>query len=207
MGAELLDRTRRLQARPEAGLSVRAGRRCDAGGGSNGRRGSQEIVTVASGSTSLPFTVKIRVGHFEDAARRHAHTLIPQLARWGAAAVTLHGRSRQQRYSREADWDYIRTCAAAGAAVGVPVLGNGDVLTWEVPAPPARPPGARPWLSGATGGQDYHNRGTDVASCMSRPHSRHPAVAPGALWAQVRETPLAAEMTNGGSFSAPHLAG
>jgi hypothetical protein len=113
MGAELLDRTRRLQARPEAGPSVRAGRRCDAGGGSNGRRGPQEIVTVASGSTSLPFTVKIRVGHFEDAARRHAHTLIPQLARWGAAAVTLHGRSRQQRYSREADWDYIRTCAAA----------------------------------------------------------------------------------------------
>ncbi|KAJ1494870.1 hypothetical protein T484DRAFT_1608781, partial [Baffinella frigidus] len=116
MGAELLDRTRRLQ----------------------------EIVTVASGSTSLPFTVKIRVGHYEDEERRHAHSLIPQLSKWGAAAVTLHGRSRQQRYSREADWDYIRTCAKAGQKAGVPVMGNGDVLTWE----------------------DYHNRGEGVASCM-----------------------------------------
>jgi len=37
-----------------------------------------------------------------------AHDIIPQMPLWGAAAVTLHGRSRQQRYSRAADWDYIR---------------------------------------------------------------------------------------------------
>ena len=57
MGAELLDHTRRLR----------------------------EIVTVASRSTSLPMTVKIRVGHYEDEERRNAHKLIPELAAWGAS--------------------------------------------------------------------------------------------------------------------------
>lgn len=37
-----------------------------------------------------------------------AHNIIPHMRDWGAAAVTLHGRSRQQRYSRAADWEYIR---------------------------------------------------------------------------------------------------
>jgi hypothetical protein len=48
----------------------------------------------------------IRKGYYD--ATDVAHDIIPQLPGWGAAAVTLHGRSRQQRYSRAADWNYIR---------------------------------------------------------------------------------------------------
>ena len=41
----------------------------------------------------------------------------------------VHGRSREQRYTKVADWEYIKTCAAA--ARPVPLFGNGDVLTFE----------------------------------------------------------------------------
>lgn len=60
-----------------------------------------------------------------------AHELIPRVAEWGAAAVTLHGRTRQQRYSRAADWAYIDRCADAAAAAGLPLVGNGDVLSYD----------------------------------------------------------------------------
>ncbi len=60
-----------------------------------------------------------------------AHDLIPQIASWGAAAVTLHGRTRQQRYSRQADWDYIRECGRVAAGAGVPLVGNGDVMSYQ----------------------------------------------------------------------------
>lgn len=60
-----------------------------------------------------------------------AHQLIPRIAEWGASAVTLHGRTRQQRYSREADWAYIGRCAGVAAAAGLPLVGNGDVLSYD----------------------------------------------------------------------------
>jgi tRNA-dihydrouridine synthase 3 len=83
-----------------------------------------------------------------------AHKIVPALAGWGAALCTLHGRSRQQRYSRMADWDYIGTCAAASS---VPLIGNGDVFSHEdLAAALARPTVAtvmvargaliKPWL-------------------------------------------------------------
>ncbi|KAL2262160.1 hypothetical protein VTK26DRAFT_2271 [Humicola hyalothermophila] len=72
-------------------------------------------------SGEVPVTAKIRMGVRDD--RFTAHKLIERLALGGedmrsligapgCAAVTLHGRTRQQRYTRAADWGYIAECAA-----------------------------------------------------------------------------------------------
>ncbi|GFS00405.1 tRNA-dihydrouridine(47) synthase [NAD(P)(+)] [Elysia marginata] len=76
---------------------------------------------------STPLTVKLRKGVFDD--RNVAHQIIPRLRDAGVELVTVHGRSREQRYTRQADWDYISQCAIAGAPM--PVFGNGDILSFE----------------------------------------------------------------------------
>lgn len=58
-----------------------------------------------------------------------AHQIVPKLAKWGASMITVHGRSREQRYTRMADWDYVDQCASLTAPT--PVFGNGDLLSWE----------------------------------------------------------------------------
>lgn len=75
----------------------------------------------------IPFTVKTRTGIY--ATKSVAHELVPKFEQWGAAAVTIHGRSREQRYTRSANWEYIEQCAAAARAM--PVFGNGDVLSYN----------------------------------------------------------------------------
>ncbi|CAM9701122.1 unnamed protein product, partial [Hapterophycus canaliculatus] len=49
------------------------------------------------------------------------------------ASVMIHGRSRLQRYSKLADWDYVRQVAASQDAAlrPLPVIGNGDILSWR----------------------------------------------------------------------------
>ncbi|KAJ2337521.1 tRNA-dihydrouridine(47) synthase [NAD(P)(+)]-like protein [Coemansia sp. RSA 2681] len=85
------------------------------------------IVRTMHHVTDCDVTVKIRTGVLK--SRNVAHELIPQLERWGAALVTLHGRSRQQRYTKLADWAYIGECRQAAARV--PLFGGGDVMSWE----------------------------------------------------------------------------
>ncbi|EDW75966.2 uncharacterized protein Dwil_GK14924 [Drosophila willistoni] len=78
-------------------------------------------------SPQLPFTVKMRTGIYAD--KSVAHELLPLVEEWGAAAVTLHGRSREQRYTKHANWEYIEECASK--AKSIPVIGNGDILSYE----------------------------------------------------------------------------
>lgn len=82
-------------------------------------RGMKEILDI-------PLTVKIRMGLLDK--KPIAMKLIPKLATWGADAVILHGRSKQQRYTREADWEYISQCV--DVANSIPIIGNGDTLSY-----------------------------------------------------------------------------
>ena len=81
-----------------------------------------KIIEAVARSTVKPVTVKIRRG-FDD-----AHENAAELARIaqesGAAAVTVHGRTREQYYAGEADLTCIR---AVKQALRIPVIGNGDV--------------------------------------------------------------------------------
>ncbi|XP_071803508.1 tRNA-dihydrouridine(47) synthase [NAD(P)(+)]-like [Asterias amurensis] len=100
------------------------------GGGSAlmGRTGKlEEIVRGMDAVLDVPVTVKMRAGISDK--NYFAHKLIPKVFDWGASVVTLHGRSREQRYTRSADWAYIKECV--DAAKPHPVIGNGDILSYE----------------------------------------------------------------------------
>lgn len=73
----------------------------------------------------VPVTVKIRLGWSE--GDQNASEIGKAVEEAGAAALTVHGRTREQRYSRAADWDAIARIAAERT---IPVIGNGDLLTW-----------------------------------------------------------------------------
>lgn len=84
-------------------------------------------VRCASKLLSIPFTIKMRTGVYQD--KKITHTIVPKMAEWGASLITVHGRSREARYTRSSDWEYIETCAKAAAPC--PVYGNGDILSYE----------------------------------------------------------------------------
>ncbi|KAM6958851.1 tRNA-dihydrouridine(47) synthase [NAD(P)(+)]-like [Aplochiton taeniatus] len=87
----------------------------------------EQIVRGMNYVLDVPLTVKIRTGVQEKT--NVAHKLIPEMKKWGVSMITLHGRSREQRYTKLADWDYISTCSEL--ARPVPLFGNGDILSYE----------------------------------------------------------------------------
>ncbi|CAD7973817.1 unnamed protein product [Amoebophrya sp. A25] len=90
-------------------------------------------------------TCKIRISHYDDCSRYDALQLLPKLHLWGADAAILHGRTARQRYTKLANWDYLKKChtrlaeipststtssAANGCAPGLPLIGCGDVMSY-----------------------------------------------------------------------------
>mmetsp|Transcript_37104 Transcript_37104/g.115458 ORF Transcript_37104/g.115458 Transcript_37104/m.115458 type:complete len:343 (+) Transcript_37104:688-1716(+) len=99
-------------------------------------RAMEGVVRCMSASLrTKALTLKMRTADCEDKKStefggRYAHKLVPQLEEWGVSAITLHGRTGRQRYTKLADWDYMRECAQRRAGQ-TPFIGCGDVLSFE----------------------------------------------------------------------------
>ncbi|KAK7580445.1 hypothetical protein V9T40_001074 [Parthenolecanium corni] len=100
------------------------------GAGSGLLRRDRILNVVLNGMNNvldIPVTVKTRTGIYKDT--NVAHTLIPRFAEAGASLISIHGRTREQRYTKLADWEYIEECAKL--AGDIPVFGNGDILSFD----------------------------------------------------------------------------
>jgi tRNA-dihydrouridine synthase 3 len=85
-----------------------------------------ELVAAMRAATDRPVTIKMRLGY--DDARPRFLEVARAAVENGVNAITLHPRSRSQRYRRAADWERV---AELVEAVDVPIIGNGDILSWR----------------------------------------------------------------------------
>lgn len=85
-----------------------------------------KILEAMVKSVKIPVTIKIRTGW--DSTLRNANEVVKVASDAGVKWVAVHGRTRAQGYSGNADWDFIGEVKAKSP---LPIIGNGDVVTAE----------------------------------------------------------------------------
>ncbi|KAI7736180.1 hypothetical protein M8C21_012627 [Ambrosia artemisiifolia] len=88
----------------------------------------KNLIRAVSSTVDTPITVKARTSYYE--GRSRIDSVIADLWECGASAVTIHGRSRQQRYTKQPDWDYVYECTRK-APNTLQVIGNGDIFSFS----------------------------------------------------------------------------
>ncbi|ELP83991.1 tRNA-dihydrouridine synthase, putative [Entamoeba invadens IP1] len=83
------------------------------------------LLAAARGVTERPVALKVRTGCDEITI---AKNLVPFVEDYGCGMLSIHGRTRKQRYTKSADWDYIQTCCGLTQC---PVVGVGDIYTYD----------------------------------------------------------------------------
>ena len=84
----------------------------------------QTLLSAMRSATNKPIAIKVRTGKMENTI---AQNLVPFLYDYGAAMISIHGRTKNQRYSKDADWDYIEECVKVSK---IPVIGVGDIYRY-----------------------------------------------------------------------------
>ncbi|KAH9418564.1 tRNA-dihydrouridine(47) synthase [NAD(P)(+)]-like protein [Dermatophagoides pteronyssinus] len=108
------------------------------------RRKLDNIIYSVTSVTNIPFTLKMRTGVHN--GKNIAKNLINSLREWPRnrlAMIAIHGRSREQRYTKSADWSYIGECAVDAHQSSInnnddnndykplPIFGSGDIISYE----------------------------------------------------------------------------
>ena len=83
-----------------------------------------EVISNMVAAVRIPVTLKIRTGWDDESIIATKVTQIAEAA--GAKAITIHGRTREQKYTGKANWEHIRQAKAASSSIKV--IGNGDIF-------------------------------------------------------------------------------